>query len=149
MRATIFDPAALEQLEQRITNLQPTSRARFGTMTPATMICHLIDALEVALGMAHAVPKRSLLPKPLVRWLVVYVVPWPKGKAKTVPEMLKTKPASWDTDVAHLRTLLSDAARREPSGHWAPDPAFGHLTGRDYGFFICKHFDHHLSQFGV
>ncbi|MGQ0562470.1 MAG: DUF1569 domain-containing protein [Gemmatimonadota bacterium] len=149
MRATIFDPASLRQLDLRIARLQPGSRAQFGTMTPATMVCHLIDALEVALGIAPTVPKRSLLPKPLVRWLVIYVVPWPKGKAKTVPEMLKTTPTSWDTDIARLRALLSDAVRRGPSGQWAADPAFGRLTGRDYGCFIHRHFHHHLSQFGV
>jgi hypothetical protein len=113
------------------------------------MICHLIDALEIALGIVPTVPKRSWLPKKLVRWLVIYVVPWPKGKAKTVPEMLRTQPSGWDADLARLRSLLRQAAQRGPEGQWSPDPAFGKLSGRDYGFFLFKHFDHHLGQFGV
>lgn len=149
MPRSLFDAGAYEEIDARLARLEHTAPARFGTMTPGTMTCHLIDALEVALGIAPAQPKRSWLPKALVRWLVIYVVPWPKGKAKTVPEMLRTQPAGWDADLARLRSLLREAAQRGPDGRWSPDPAFGKLSGRDYGVFLFKHFDHHLGQFGV
>lgn len=60
-----------------------------------------------------------------MRWLVIYVVPWPKGKAPTA------------------------AAARGPSGSWAEHPAFGNMSGKDYGALIYRHFNHHLTQFGV
>ena len=113
------------------------------------MVCHLIDALEIALGKSPTVPRRGWLPKPLVRWLVIYVVPWPKGKAKTVPEMLRTQPTEWGADLSRLRALVETAARRGPNQPWSPDPAFGKLSGRDYGYFLYKHIGHHLEQFGV
>ena len=148
MTRSLFDAGAFDEIDRRVARLEPSAPARFGTMTPSTMVCHLIDALEIALGVTPTQPKRSWL-QPLVRWLVIYGLPWPKGKAKTVPEMLRTKPTSWDADLVRLRSLLRDAAQRGPHGSWSPDPAFGKLSGRDYGCFLYKHFNHHLVQFGV
>ena len=149
MRRSLFDAGAPEEIDARLAQLQPTARARFGTMTPSKMVCHLIDALEIALGKAPAAARRSLLPKTLVRWLVIYVVRWPKGKAKSVPEMLRTQSTSWHADLTRLRVLIQEAAHRGPDRPWSPDPAFGKLSGRDYGYFLYKHIVHHLEQFGT
>jgi len=149
MKRSLFDVGSYEEIDARLARLERTAQARFGTMNPSAMVCHLIDALEIALGITPTQPRRSWLPKPLVRWLVIHAVPWPKGKAKTVPEMLRTQPSEWDTDIARLRSLLKDAAERGAAGLWSPDPAFGRISGRDYGYFLYKHFDHHLQQFGV
>jgi hypothetical protein len=149
MKPSLFDAGRYEEIDARLARLEPTANARFGTMSPSAMVCHLIDALEIALGIAPTEPRRGWLPKPLVRWLVIHVVPWPKGKAKTVPEMLRTQPTNWEADTAKLRSLLKNAAKRGPAEPWSPDPAFGRVSGRDYGYFLYKHFDHHLQQFGV
>jgi len=149
MRRSLFDAGAYEEIDARLARLQPAASARFGTMTPGKMVCHLIDALEIALGKAPTTPRRKWLPKPLVRWLVIHLVPWPKGKAKTVPEMLRTQPTSWEADVARLRLLLREAAHRGLDKPWSPDPAFGQITGRDYGYFLYKHIVHHLEQFSA
>ena len=147
MKRSLFDTGAYEEIDTRLARLERTAQARFGTMSPSTMVCHLIDALEIALGIALAEPKRSWLPKPIVRWLVIHAMPWPKGKAKTVPEMLRTQPTEWEADLARLRSLLRDATIRGPQGSWSPDPAFGRVSGRDYGYLLYKHFNHHLQQF--
>ncbi len=149
MRRSLFDGGAYEEIDARLARLQPAALARFGTMTPMRMVCHLIDALEIALGRAPTSPRRGWLPKPLVRWLVIHVVPWPKGKAKTVPEMLRTQPTGWEADLGRLRLLLREAAHRGPDEPWAPDPAFGKISGRDYGYFLYKHIIYHLEQFGT
>ncbi|HSE32362.1 MAG TPA: DUF1569 domain-containing protein [Pyrinomonadaceae bacterium] len=36
-----------------------------------------------------------------------------------------------------------------PAGEWPEHPMFGRMTGKYWGFFCHKHFNHHLSQFGV
>ncbi|HEX6559122.1 MAG TPA: DUF1569 domain-containing protein, partial [Longimicrobiales bacterium] len=60
-----------------------------------------------------------------------------------------TRPAAWDADVQNLKELLREAAERGPNGQWAAHPAFGKLSGKDYGCLIYKHFNHHLTQFSV
>ena len=72
-------------------------------MTPSTMVCHLIDSIDVATGKAPARIRKSFMASRLMRWLIIYVVPWPKGKAKTVPEMLKTQPPG-TSDTSRIAT---------------------------------------------
>lgn len=149
MARTIFDSAHRDELLDRLNRLTPDAEARWGQMTAPRMICHLSDSLRVASGEIPAEFKRSPLANPIVRWLMAYVVPFPKEKAQTAPEMLLTQPADWQTDLSTVRDQLRAAAQRGPNGKWAPHPAFGDISGVLYGVFIYKHFDHHLRQFGV
>lgn len=149
MPKTIFKQNDLQALDSRLARLTPASARRFGKMTPAQMICHMKDALEIAMGVAPARAKKSFMSNPLLRRLIIYYVPWPKGKAETLPEFLATKPADWHADLERLRALLRSASQRGPAAHWAPHPAFGDLSGQDYGVLIYRHFDHHLGQFSV
>jgi hypothetical protein len=50
MSGSIFDPAVLGQIQQRIRSLHPDAPRRWGRMTSAQMVCHLIDQLRIALG---------------------------------------------------------------------------------------------------
>jgi hypothetical protein len=50
----------------------------------------------------------------------------------------------WSGMEALAHTLAYDAACYGPA-----HPFFGPLNGRQWGVFCFRHFDHHLSQFGV
>ena len=149
MARSIFKQQDRQEIDSRLAALNPSATALFGKMNPARMICHMTDALEVATGTRPARQKKTFLANPLLRRVVIYYLPWPKGKAETVPEMLITKPSDWDADLARLRDLLHAAAARGASAQWATHPAFGAISGKDYGTLIYRHFDHHLRQFGV
>jgi hypothetical protein len=149
MPKTVFKPAGLQEIRERLSRLRPDSARQFGKMNAHQMMCHMEDALRVSTGERPARSKNSFMAKPIVRWLVIYLVPWPKGKAETVPEMLLTKPGNFEDDRSRLVTLLRQTAERGPSAEWAVHPAFGNITGKDYGVLIYRHFDHHLRQFGV
>jgi hypothetical protein len=149
MARTIFNQGDAQELDTRLTKLRPDSQPQFGKMTAPEMVCHMKDSLEVATGVAPASSKDSIMSNPFVRWFIIYHLPWPKAKAQTVPEMLKTKPAEWESDLLQLRRLLHTTASRGASATWARHPAFGEISGRDYGTLIFRHFDHHLGQFGV
>jgi hypothetical protein len=146
---TIFNTGDLDALLERIDRLAPDVKAHWGMMTAHRMICHLTDSLRVCSGEIPAEARKSMLANPIARWLLAYVVPFPKAKAETAPEMLLTQPADWQADVTAVREQLRGAARRGPTGAWARHPAFGDVSGKLYGVFIYKHFDHHLRQFGV
>lgn len=149
MPRTIFDATALDGLLQRLDKLTPDARAQWGRMTAPRMLCHLSDSIRVGLGEMPARFKQGPLANPIARWLLAYVIPFPKGKAETPPEMLTTQPSEWKSDLAAVREQLRAAAQRGPDGKWARHPAFGDVSGRLYGVFIHKHVDHHLRQFGV
>lgn len=146
---TIFNPTDREALLARLDRLTPDAKARWGRMTPQRMLCHLSDSIRVGIGEIPAEFKKGPLANPIARWLLAYVVPFPKGRAETAPEMLTTQPSEWQADLAAARTCLRAAAERGPDGRWARHPAFGDVSGTLYGVFIHKHVDHHLRQFGV
>lgn len=149
MARTIFNSVHCDELLERLERLRPDAKAQWGKLTPPRMICHLYDSLQVAAGEAPAQFKPGPLANPILRWLLAYVIPFPKEKAQTAPEMLLTQPAEWQADLSTLHEQLRAAAQRGPQGKWARHPAFGDVPGTLYGVFIYKHFDHHLRQFGV
>lgn len=118
-------------------------------MNAHQVVCHLADQLRVALGDIKTQSRPGLLRFRPVRRILVYWLPWPKGKLPTAPEMLTTAPSEWDRDVAALHALIARFATRSPSEEWAVHPAFGPLSGWEWGVLCWKHLDHHLRQFGV
>jgi len=148
MAKTIYDPTARADLFARIDRLQATAPARWGKFTAPRMVAHLISSIRIALGDEPAAFRPSFLSNRLMRYLVIYVIPWPRG-APTAPEMLARAPESWTSDVAALKDLVERASAHATSGRWSVHPGFGDISGRDWGALIHRHVHHHLTQFGV
>jgi hypothetical protein len=147
--ATLFDPAARAALRARAVRLTPDAAGRWGRLTAHEMVCHVSDQLRVALGDVPTAQKPMFLTNRLLRELFVFVLPWPKGKMPTAPEMQSSRPGDWARDVETLGALLDRFGTRQPDGTWAPHPAFGRLSGREWGRLCHKHTDYHFQQFGV
>jgi len=148
MAKTIFDSTARAALLARLDRLQPTAPARWGTFTAPKMVAHLIASIRIALGDEPAAFRPSFLSNRLMRYLLIYVIPWPRG-APTAPEMLARAPESWASDVAALKNLIERASAHGTSGRWSVHPGFGDISGRDWGALIHRHVHHHLTQFGA
>ena len=111
------------------------------------MLCHLGDSMRVALGEIPAVARHSWLMRNVVKLVVIHSgFKPPRGKVQTAPEMLTSKPASWEADLDACRQL---AARVASGAASAEHPGFGPLTPEEWGKLCWKHMDHHLRQFGV
>ncbi len=149
MAKTIFNATARQQLLDRLARLTPDSQRRFGKMTPHQMLCHMQDAIRCAFGEIETRPMRTPLSIPPLRWFILYVMPWPKGRVQSVKEMLQTSPTEFEADRRRLAELIVQAAERGPNATWAPHPAFGDMSGKDYGVLLYRHSDHHFQQFGV
>ena len=147
--ATLFDPTTQAELRARIGRLRPDAERRWGRMTAPQMLAHLCDQMRHTLGDAHAAPRAGILRNPVVRYLSIHWLPWPRGRIKGPREAFLTPPASWDADVATLLGLVDRVVARRPDAEWPPHALFGAMSGRDWGVFCHKHFDHHLRQFGV
>ncbi len=144
---TLLDPSEREALLQRFRCLNPESRPEWGSLTAPRMVCHLADALRVALGELPARDGSNLLSRSLVRWLVVHTgLQPPPGRIATAPEMLTSQPTSWADDC---RTFENLVGRLAGGAELARHPFFGPLSRREWGLLSWKHIDHHLRQFGV
>jgi len=144
----MFDPATREKFRKRIGNLSPKSERQWGTMSPQKMICHLGDQVRLALGELDARPMPGPMRFAPMRWLAINVIPWPHG-FKGPPETFTTNAREWERDIVALDALLEELAARSDQRVWPEHPVFGRMTGPLWARVTCKHFDHHLRQFGV
>ncbi len=146
---SIFDRSVREGLEQRVRQLRPDTARRWGQMDAATMQAHLIAGAKMALGTLQVRPKKTPLANPVGRWLVIHSpLPWPKG-APTAPELKDPASVNFETEREELLRLMRAMGDRGQSESWPKHPAFGRLSGRDWGVLIWRHTNHHLRQFGV
>lgn len=119
-------------------------------MTAPAMICHLVDALDSAFAPSPPMGPASPLMWPPLKQLVIYVLPWPRGKLQSPPDLLQTTPTDWLSDTARFRTALERVASRDPrDANWPSSEVFGRLSGRDWGALLRTHIHHHFTQFGV
>jgi hypothetical protein len=136
-----------EAAVRRLRSLTPEHQRRWGKMTVHQMLSHVSDQMRVALGDLPTRPYGPFLSGQLARWYAIHtLLPWPKGKVRTSPEMLTAKPAAWEADVGACEQLIARFARERPA---AIHPRFGPLTPREWGILAAQHLDHHFTQFGV
>lgn len=147
---SLFNGRDYDEMIARIDRLRPESPRLWGRMSAPQMVCHVGDQFRVGLGDIPARQYGGLLHHTLAKWIVIELpIRAPRGKVPTVPEMQLTSPSEWEKDVAALVELIRRVREKGPSSAWAPHPAFGRMTGRQWGILTCKHLHHHLCQFGV
>ena len=146
---SIYDLPTVRELERRVRTLTPEAPARWGKLNAPRMLCHIGDQMRVALGDIPSTPRSGPLRNRALRMLFVHLLPWPKGRIPTVREMLTTEPLEWGSDREEVASLLHRCHERGPQGEWAEHPAFGRLSGQEWGWLLYRHTDHHLRQFGV
>ena len=148
---TIFDQAARDGFLARLANLTPDTPRRWGRFTAPRMVAHVNDSMRMALGELSVAPKKSPLRTAFLRWLVIHVLPFPRS-APTAPELLvrgNDGAVRLDAERATFSELLAKLASREGSTAWPEHPAFGTMTGKDWGTLGYKHVNHHFKQFGI
>jgi len=146
---SLFEPRARQVVQERIDRLTPDGRPLWGKMTAPRMLTHIGDQMRQAIGELEVAPVPGPLAHRPLNWLVIHVLPWPKGKAQSPPELLAREPSAWAADHAELKQLVERVASRGPELAWARSPVFGRITRKDWGVLFYKHLDHHLRQFGV
>jgi hypothetical protein len=113
---TIFRDRDRTRLHHRIDTLTPESPRRWGRMTPHEMLCHLTDAVESAFDAESEAPGTGALSRQPLKWLVLNLLPWPKGKMASPPRLTRRRPASWELDRAALHDALDRLAARGRTG---------------------------------
>lgn len=136
----------------RISNLGPSARAMWGKMNVNEMVCHIADQLRLALGIKEVEFKGNLIEENILKWLVLWGLPFPKGKIETVKELKQgvggTKPTDFNCDIKLLKDLIEDfdiSFNSDSRKH----PAFGSMNKKQWGRLVYLHIDYHLRQFGI
>ncbi len=133
----------------RLRRLTADTERQWGTMTAPQMIAHLSDQMTHALGLVEATQENGWRRNALVRYLAIYVVPWPRGRIKGPADAFVTKPGEWERDIDRLIGYVEDFVLHDRKAPYPLHAVLGPMTRNDWGAFCWKHFDHHLRQFGV
>ena len=122
----------------------------WGRMTPAAMLDHLSNAMEVGLGEREAAPLVPDWVSALARPFGLLPLPIPRGLPST-GEFLGCPSEDLDQARArfgetlrrfHRQVLGNPAARHR-------HPLFGHLNRLQWARLQQRHFEHHFRQFGL
>src|SRR2546426_7277536 len=118
---SLFDPKTRDAILDRIARLAPDRKPLWGRFTAPEMVCHVSCDLRHGLGELETAPPSGPLSHAPLNWLAIHVIPWPKGKGRSPPEFLATRPRPGkQTSVAYaswLTVLLFGDRRRR--GHRA------------------------------
>ena len=148
MPATLWDDTDRRALLRRLERLRPDAAPRWGRMDASRMVVHVTDALRMATGELQCTAvKRSV--DAADRQAGRDVLPALAKGVPTAPELLARRPEQWTNEVAALRAAIEEFSIKPPAGAWPNHPRFGHLTGIEWGRFMYRHLDHHLTQFGL
>ena len=149
MATTIWDPAVRKEIIDRFARLTPDRKPDWGKMNAVQMVRHCTVALDMFTGAAKVAPKAGPLRNPVLRYLIIHVLPWPHG-APTAPELITSEfQGNWDKETAALKRSLDALVARGENGSFEEHPAFGRLSGKSLGVLVAKHLNHHLRQFGM
>ena len=149
--ATLFEPAVQAQFIERLAKLTPGARPKWGKFTAPQMVAHLNDSMRMATGELTVKPRAGPFRNAILRWLIIYVLPFPKS-APTAPELLarvKGDQIELDRERARFAEELARLTARRGTGEWPEHPAFGKMSENDWGALGAKHTSHHFKQFGI
>jgi len=149
MPKTLWDADNRRELIDRLNRLKPDATPLWGRMNAPQMVAHLVGWMRMANGELKTTLLKKPLRFPVVKQMVIYWLPWPKG-VPTAPELLSKEKHDFALEQASFRRYLNEYERApDPKFVWPVHPAFGRLTTREWGALGYRHTDHHLRQFGV
>jgi len=147
----LYQPAAVEEVKQRIGRLQPDSQRQWGKMNAAQAVAHLSGPMEWAVGDVN--PPRMFAGRilaPLVKSRLLKDET-PMGRnAPTAKSIVVADQRDLEAERKRLCALIDRFAAAGPKGCTThPHTFFGPLTPEEWATLMYKHLDHHLRQFGV
>jgi hypothetical protein len=153
MKKTLSDISAKEFLFQRIDMLDTDCQSKWGRMNVNQMLRHLNDAAKLATGKITLNFKSRFLQRALLKNLILWGMPAPKGKAKTFNEIdivaKRINPKDLNSERVALKQTIEEFLLFGEKNEYCPHPAFGKMTGKQWKKLVYAHVDHHLKQFGV
>ncbi len=148
MKKTLSDARAREQLLKRLERLKPKAAPLWGKMTAPQMLAHVADWMLMANGELRPALKKHPVRYPILKQLMIYWVPFPKG-LPTAKELITRKPAAWSVERAAVREHFKSFGNPDPKAIWPDHPLFGRMNRKTWAVLAYRHTDHHFRQFGI
>ncbi len=145
---TIWDEPTRRSLVSRLGRIEASSKAKWGKFNAPQMVEHIGLPMRAAMGEMEVKPKNGPFSNPLLRYLIIYWLPWPKG-APTAPEFIPPLDGDLECNRCEFKRTLDLFVRYTQENRAKPHPAFGDLSREHWGVLTHRHIDHHLTQFGV
>jgi hypothetical protein len=150
---TLANATDRDEIVRRLRALGPSSQRRWGKMSVGEMVCHLNDALKIAMGERKAKSISNWFTRTVMKRAGLSVpMKWPHG-VQTVPECEAgkggTPPAELERDLNELHELLDRFARRPRQFELTEHSIFGVMSDEEWMRWGYLHMDHHLRQFGA
>lgn len=143
----LFDPAAKQEIIERINKLTPQTQRVWGKMDVSQMLAHLQMPMGVALG-DHALKGNFLmrLILPFFKKMLWDDKPY-KRSLPTDKTFVMASPKDFENEKQKLLSMIN---RFTPENMVTEiHPVFGKMTKEQWSMATWKHIDHHLQQFGV
>jgi hypothetical protein len=147
---SLFEPAATEEIKERMAQLRPDSERQWGKMSPAQALAHCSAAMEVSVGLKF--PPRNLFGRLIGRRVLATFLagkPFPRNSPTDKSFVVKDD-RDFGAERQQLLELIDRFTAGGPEGCTKhPHSFFGPLTPAEWAQLNYIHLDHHLRQFGV
>ena len=148
---SLFARACVDEVQQRLSRLQPEQPRQWGKMNPAQMLAHCSLGLEMAAGEIR--PPRALVGRilgPVIKPMAFREAEPMRRNSPTSKELVIKNDRDFEIERKRLSGLIDSFAAAGPTGCTAhPHAFFGPLTPDEWAVLMYKHLDHHLRQFGA
>jgi hypothetical protein len=149
---SLFEPACVEEVQQRLSALSPSDQRQWGKMNSAQMLAHCSLGLEMAAGEIR--PPRALIGRilgPVIKPMAFREEEQMRRNSPTSKELLVIGDESdFEAERKRLSDLIDRFAATGAAGCTShPHAFFGSLTPDEWAILMYKHLDHHLRQFGA
>jgi hypothetical protein len=147
----LWQPESVRELNDRLFHLRPDTPRLWGKMTPAQAMAHCTIGMELALGDRR--PPRMLIGRLIGR--IVKPMAFKESEpmrrnSPTIPGFVVSDQRDLAAESEKLRRIIDRFAVAGPAGCTThPHSFFGPLTPDEWSYWMYKHIDHHLQQFGV
>jgi hypothetical protein len=148
---SIYDKVIIDQLIERINQLNSNTPPTWGKMSVGQMLAHCNVTYEMIYDNKHPKPNGlvKLMLKLFVKNKVINEQIYPKD-AQTAPAFIINETKDFD---AEKKILIDNLHKVQTSGDGFFDGreshSFGPLNKTEWNNMMYKHLDHHLRQFGV
>ncbi|MFC2082316.1 DUF1569 domain-containing protein [Bacteroidota bacterium] len=148
---TLLNQSVRVKMAKRIEAITGDEKPVWGKMSVQQMICHSSDQIKMSIGEIETKYLGNRVTEILLKRMVLWGMPTPKGKVETVRELKQgqggTKPTSLDADKNTFIKLVKEFDSKFPSDKRVRHPAFGVMTKKEWGRLAYIHADYHLKQF--
>ncbi len=151
MIKSVFNPADVTELKERIDKLTPHSTNLWGKMNVGQMLAHVNVSYEMAYTNKH--PKPNAFLRLLLRLFAKNTVVGPQPYKRNIPTakaFIMTGQKDFEAEKKRLLDFI-DHTMQLGKQHFEGKESlsFGKLTSDEWNVMFYKHLDHHLQQFGV